>query len=121
MIWRERSIGRPGRQTDGTARDVRNEGCFFVTLNDSPDVTNIVCKARQNEIRVVASRRETLQRPADQYVMADQRDKHRMLDVVIERIAVANTFQGELCRRREKFCDPRLRSAKPESGFCVQE
>ena len=121
MIWRERSIGGPGRQTDGTARDIRNEGCFFVALNDSPDVTDIVCEARQNEIGVVAGRRGTLQRPADQYVMADQGDEHRMLDVVIERIAVANTFQGELCRRREKFCDPCLRNAKPKSGFCGQE
>ena len=46
-------------------------------------------------------------------VVAGQGDEHRMLDVVVEGVAVANAFQGKLRREGNDFGQARMRAPEP--------
>ena len=53
--------------------------------------------------------------------MADKRDQHRVFDVVIQRIAVADAFQRKLCREWQQFGELGMGRAKPAARFRSQE
>ena len=57
---------------------------------------------------VVACRRVGAQRAATQDVVSGERDQHRMLDVVVEGVAVADAFQRDAGDGRHQFDKPAL-------------
>ena len=74
-----------------------------------------------NEVRIVADRGGSLQRPPDQDVVADQRHQHGVLDIVIERVAVADALQCQPCGEWKQFGQTRRRSAEQVLGLLRQK
>ena len=53
------------------------------------------------------------QRPPLEDVVAGQGDEHRMLDIVVEGVAIADTFQRELRREGNDLGQARMRAPEP--------
>jgi hypothetical protein len=53
--------------------------------------------------------------------MAGQRDEHRMLDVVVEGVAIADAFKGQPGGKRNEFRQTRVRSPEPVLHIGGQE
>ena len=109
MVGRERGVGRSNRQLDFPSADIGNIGVILVTLDDAADVADVMGETSQNEVRIVADRGGTLQRPSNQDVVPDQRHQHGVLDIVIERIAVADALQRQPCGEWKQFGQARRR------------
>ena len=114
MIGRERGVGRSDRQLDLPAAEIGDIGVILVALDDAADIADVMGEAGQNEVRIVAGRGGPLQRPADQDVVPDQRHQHGVLDVVIERIAVADALQCQPGGKGQQFRSNR--HAKSRTG-----
>ena len=109
MVGRKRRVGRSNRQLDLPPADISNKGVIFVTLDDAADVADVMGETSQNEVRIVGDRGSSLQRPSNQDVVPDQRHQHGVLDVVIERIAVADALQCQPCGEWKQFRQSGLR------------
>src|SRR5216684_7469074 len=103
MIRCERGIGRPSRQTNGAASDICDIGLVFISLNNSANVSDVMSEARHNEVRIVARCRWPQQRPSSKNVVPGKGNEHRVLNVVIQGVAVTNALQCELSRKRKQF------------------
>ena len=66
-------------------------------------------------MRVILGRHVGVQRPPAQNVVAGERDQHRVLDIVVEGVAVADAFHGDAGNRGNQLdqavkielaCDP---------------
>ena len=78
-------------------------------------------ETRYNKICIVACCRRPLQRSSGQDVVPGKGDEHRVLDVVIQRVAVTDAFQRDLGRKRKRFTQADMRGAKPDFHFCGQK
>src|SRR6267378_2516308 len=121
MIGSTRGARGTERQLHRSAVNVGNKVTSGIALNDATNISDVMSKTRQNKIGVVARGRRTLQMTPDQDVMADKRDQHRVFDVVIQRIAVADAFQRKLCREWQQFGELGMGRAKPAARFRSQE
>ena len=121
MVGRKRGVGRSNRQVDLTAREVRDIGVILVALNDAADISNVMGEAAQNEVRIIGRRGGPLQRPPDQDLVPNQRHEHGVLDVVIERIAVADALQCQPGGKRQQFRQSGMRRAEPAFDFLRQD
>ena len=115
MVGRERGIGRSDRQLDLAAGDVGNIGVVLVALDDAADISDVMGEAGQNEVRIVAGRGGPLQRPSNQDVVPDQRNQHGVLDIVIERVAVADALQRQPGGKGKQF--GQIRHAMSRTGL----
>jgi hypothetical protein len=70
-------------------------------------------EACDDEVRIIGRRRRHQQRTTLEDVVPRQSDEHRMLDIVVEGIAVADAFEGQLGGKRDDFGQPRMRRPKP--------
>ena len=113
MIWRERRVGGAPRQRDLSAAGVDDQAVGPVSLQDPADISDVVGKAGDDEIRIFERRRIDQQRAPLEDVVAGQGDEHRMLDIVEERVAVADAFQRELRRERNDLRQARMRAPEP--------
>src|SRR6266404_1704933 len=52
MVGCERGIGRPSRQTNRTTAEICDIGLVVISLQNSANVSNVMGKARRNEIRI---------------------------------------------------------------------
>ena len=121
MVGSKRGVRGTERQLHRSAVNVGNKVTGGIALNDATNISDVMSKARQNEIGVVARGRQPLQVTPDQDVMADKRDQHRVFDVMIQRIAVADAFQRKLGRERQQFGELGMGRAKPAARFRRQE
>src|SRR5215467_6446668 len=103
MVGRERGVGRANRQLDLAASAVRDIGVILVSLDDAPDISDVVGKAGQNEVCVVIGRGGSLECPSSQDVVSDQRNQHGVFDIVIKCIAISNALQSQPCGIRQQF------------------
>ena len=69
-------------------------------------------KAGDDDMGVVVHTDVSVQCTPAQDVVARQRDQHRMLDIVVKRVAVADAFEREAGRRRHDL-HQRLRRPEP--------
>src|SRR6202040_3596519 len=117
----KRSVRGTERELHRSAVNVGDKVTGGVTLNDATNISDVMSKARQNEIGVVGRGGQPLQVTPDQDVMADKRDQHRVFDVVIQRIAVADAFQRKLGREWQQFGELGMGRAEPATRFRSQE
>jgi hypothetical protein len=95
MIGCERGVGRPARQTYRTTAQIRDIGVVVVALQNSANVSDVVSKTRQYEIGIVVRGRRPQQLPSHQDVVPGKGNQHRMLDVVIQCVAVADAIKRQ--------------------------
>jgi PP-loop superfamily ATP-utilizing enzyme len=70
-------------------------------------------KARDKEVRIVAWCRVCEERPTLYDVISNQCNEHRVLDVVVEGVAVSNAFERKTGYRWNEFGQMRLSRPKP--------
>jgi hypothetical protein len=73
-----------------------------------------------DDVRVVARQQAGVQRSASEDFMAGERHQHGVLDIVVERIAVADAFQRDAGDRRNEL-DQRFGGAKPPLHILSEE
>src|SRR5258708_24801250 len=103
MVGCERGIGRSSRQTNRTTAEICDKGLVIISLNNSANVTDVMGKARQNEICIIACCGWPRHRSPHQDVVPGKRNEHCVLNVVIQGVAVTNALQCESSCRRKKF------------------
>ena len=103
MIGCECRIGRSSRQANRTAAEIRDIGLVIVALQNSAYISDVMGQARQDEIRIIACGRRPRHLASHQDVMAGEGDQHGVLDVVIQRVAVADAIQCQSGRERKNF------------------
>src|SRR3954462_15806387 len=113
MIRRQRSVRSAGRQANRATGHVGYKGCTVITMNQTADVADVMGQAGQNKVGIVSRRDRTLQRAADQYVVTDHSHEHRMLDVVIQRVTVADAFKRQSCGGGKEVREYCLRRTEP--------
>ena len=78
-------------------------------------------QAGDDDMGIVFRRHMGVERAATQDVMAGECDQHGVLDIVIERVAVADAFDGNARDRGHHFDEMGLRGAEPASHVIGQE
>ena len=94
-------------------RSINNIGIVLVPFDDAADVPNIMRQAGDDKVRIVGRRRRLQECTALEDVVAGQRDEHRMLDVVVEGIAISDAFERQPSGKRNEFRQTRMRSSEP--------
>ena len=117
VIGRERRVGRSAGQGDLPPGGVDHEAVRLVPVQKTADVTDIVGQAGDDEVAIVGRRRIRDERAPLENVVAGERDEHRMLDIVIEGVAVAEAFERELRGERDDLGETPERH--PEAVFHV--
>jgi hypothetical protein len=84
-----------------------------VTFEDAAHVADIVGQAGDDEMRVVIRGRVGQERPALEDVMAREGDEHRMFDIVVEGVAVADAFERKPRRERDDLGKAGVRDPEP--------
>jgi len=74
-------------------------------------------EAGDNEVRVVGSRGGPLQRSSSQDVVPDQRNQHRVFNIVIECIAVPDALQCQPGSKGQQFRQIGMRGAELAFGL----
>jgi hypothetical protein len=113
VIWRKRGVGRATRQRNLAPARVDNVAFILVAFDDSPDVADIMRQTSDDEVRIIGRRRRHQQCTTLEDVVSRQSDEHRMLNVVVEGIAVADAFEGQLGGKRDDFGQPRMGGPEP--------
>src|SRR3974377_2538122 len=75
------------------SRSVDHVTVAAVACKNSAHITNVMHQASDDEMRVVLRRHMGVQRSPSYNVMPRERDQHRMLDIMIERVAVADALE----------------------------
>ena len=121
VIRRQRGVGSAARQLDFAALGVDHVAVVVVAGEDAPHIADIVQQAGDQEMGVIARRRRRQKRPALHDVVADQRHEHRVLGIVIERVAVADAFEREPRHRGHVLREASMRRSKPAVEVRGQE
>ena len=95
MVSRERRIRRTPFEGNGVALIVDDVPAVAVTLQDSPHVAEIVHQAGNDQVRIVLRLEAFRQDPTVEDVPSDERDQERMLDIVVEGVALPETLQRD--------------------------
>jgi len=62
-----------------------------------------------------------VQRPTAQNIVSGKRYQQRVLDVVVERVAISNAFKRDTSRRRHDFSEKRLRRPEPTAHIGAEK
>jgi len=82
-------------------------------LKQTAHITNVVGKAGNNHMRIVDRSHVAVQRATAENIVSRKRYKQRMLDVVVESVAISNAFERDTSRRRHDLNERRLRRSEP--------
>ena len=113
VVRQQRCVGGAARQLDLVAGGIDHVTIVVVVGKNAAHVTDVVGEAGNDQVRVVGGRHVGVQRAAAQDVVAGQRHQHGVLDVVVERVAVADAFERDARDRGHHLDQPRLRRAEP--------
>ena len=103
MIGCERGIGRPSRQTNRATTEICDIELVVISLQNSANVSDVMGEARQDEIRIIACGSRPQHLSSHQDVVPGEGNQHRVLNVVIQGVAVADAIQGQSGRERKNF------------------
>src|SRR5262249_29615018 len=93
VIRGEGGVGRSSRQAHFSPGRVNDESFVPVSIEDAADIANVVHQTSYDEMRVIVGRSGGEQRPAPHDIVPDQGHEHCVLDIVVERVTVADAFQ----------------------------
>ena len=113
VIRQQRCVRGAARKFGFVAISVDDTALGAVTLKKAADVTNIVQQTCDEDMRKIGWTRRSLAMRAPSLFVADKGHQHRMFDVVIERVAVADTFKSQPGDQRDEFGCPGLCRPKP--------
>ena len=108
----KRGVRRAARKLGLAALGVNDISVFAIAHQDAAHITDIVQKAGDDHVRVVAVGGRHQQRSALHDVVADERHQHGMFDGMVERVAVANALKRQPGDRWNKFGKTGLRRTK---------
>jgi hypothetical protein len=111
VVRQQRRVRGSARQLDLAAGGVDQKPVFIVLRENAAHIADVVGHACKDEMRVILRRHVGVQRPAAQNVVACQRDQHCVLDVVVERVAVADAFERDTGDRRNQLDQARFGGA----------
>src|SRR5215472_13868989 len=103
MMRLQRGVRRTARQFDLVAFGVDNIAIFAVTGKNAAHIADVMQQTGDEEVRDIAGIGRSQQGAALHDVIADERDQHRVLDIVIKRIAVADAFKCDSGNRWDQF------------------
>ena len=112
MIWRQCRVRRAARQGDGFSALVDDEIGLGIALENTAHIADIVQQAGHDEVIVVDRFNTFTQRPSSENVTVDQGHKHRVLEIMIERIGSAEAFHGAPGERTQSLGAVILRRAE---------
>ena len=95
MVGHQAGVGCPARQRHLLAAGVDHKAVLVVFAEQAAHIADVVQQAGDDDMRVIVRAHVGVQRAAAHDVVSRQRDEHGVLDIVIQRVAVADTFQRD--------------------------
>jgi hypothetical protein len=121
MIGQQCRVRRSTRQRDLAPGGIDEIAVLIVGPKQSAHIADVVSQAGDDHMGIVFGRHMGVQRAAAQDVVPGQCHQHRVLDIVIERVAVADAFQRNPGDRRHHLDEMRLRRAKAAAHVVCEE
>jgi hypothetical protein len=103
VVRQQRRVRGSTRQFDFATRSIDQKSVVAVLHEDAADIADVVGHTGNDHMRVVGRWHVRMQCPAAQNIVTGERDQHRVLDIVIERVAVADAFQRDARDRRHQL------------------
>jgi hypothetical protein len=100
---------------------VDDELGFGISAQDAPNIADVVQQAGDDEMAVIVRFDATGERKALQQVATDQGHEKGVLEIVVERIAPANAFNGATGERSQSFGDLVMDRAEDLAKILRQE
>ena len=132
MIGQKSCVGRSARQCCFTSGRVSDVTVGAISFENAPDVANVVHEAGNDEMRIITGKCGNEKGASLHDVLPGQRHEHRVLDVVIEGVAVTRRVErkpgygwnelSELRMQGSELCDscPR-RETSPAPPTSIRE
>ncbi len=106
MIRGECGVGRAARQGNFAAGGIDDIARIVIAFDDAPDITDVMEETGDDEVAVVGRCGRLQQSAAFENLVARQGHEHRVFDIVIEGVAVADALQGQTRGKRYDFGEP---------------
>ena len=97
------------------------ETVSVIVPEQAAHIADVVSKAGNDDMRVVVRGEVAVQRASAQDVVGRQRDQQRMLDIVVERVAVADAFERDAGGRGHHLRKLGLRRSEPAAHIGAEE
>ena len=108
----QRRVGRAPRRLHLVAGGIDHIAVSVIARKNAAHIADIVGEGGDDKMGVIGRWHVRVQRPAAQDVVASERHQHGVLDVVVERVAVADALQRDARDRGHDFDQARLRGAE---------
>ena len=95
IVLRESRIRRTPFEGNGPAVIVDDVPALAIAHQDHPHIAQIMYQAGDDQVRVILRLEAFREDPAVEDVPADERDQKRVLDIVVEGIALPEALQRE--------------------------
>jgi len=112
MIRRKGGVGGAARQADLGAGRVDDASVRSIALEDASDVSDVMRETGDYDVCVISWERRGEECSPLHNVMASQRHQHRVFDVVVKGITVANPLERKSGNRGNQFGQARVGRAK---------
>src|SRR6516165_4658723 len=103
VVRQERGIRRTTRQFDLVAFAIDHVAIFAVAAENTAHIADIMQQTGDEEVRDITGIGRAQQSAALDDVITHERDQHRVLDVMIKRIAIADALKSDSGNRRDQF------------------
>ena len=111
VVRQQRRVRGSARQLDLVAGGIDHKAVCIVLHENPPHISDVVRHACNDQVRVILGWHVGMQRSAAQNVVACKGDQHGVLDIVVQRIAVADAFQRDAGDRRHQINEAAFRGA----------
>src|SRR5262249_8424563 len=118
VIGRTRGVRRSTRQFCLPSSGIDDIPAWPVPFENSPDVADVVHEARDDEVGIIVGSCGNEERAPFHDVVPGQRHEHRMLDILIEGIAVADALERKSRQGWDELAQTRVRG--PEAAIHVR-
>ncbi len=112
MVGHQPGVRGTARQGHLAAGRIDHIAVRIVLLEQAAHIADVVEKAGHDDMRVVVGVDLVVQRAAAQDIVPRQRDQQRVLDIVVERVAVSDAFERHAGGGRHDLHQPCLRGAE---------
>jgi hypothetical protein len=111
VVRQQRGVRGSTRQLDLVAAGVDHKAVRVVLHENPAHIADVVRHACNDQVRVILGRHVGMQCSAAQNVVPCKGDQHGVLDIVVQRIAVADAFQSDAGDRRHQLNEAAFRGA----------
>ena len=90
-----------------------HKAVFVVVRKQATHIADVVGKAGDDDVRIIIRGQVAVQRATAQDIVARKRDQQRVLDIVVESVAVSNAFKRDARGRGHDLHEVRLLRPEP--------